>query len=166
MLCQFDEFALPWRAALQNARSHMPDSHSPLEERIFRMYDDAGLGRNPTCGECADSALGFKFSGPVSIWHVGKNFGEDGRSIVFVGKTARGRIDDCEAQGVDDTTSWADLAIRGREPKVRGWAYWAYTRAIIERLYGSLDEGWERVAFTNLVKMQHLPRPSTTPMLS
>jgi hypothetical protein len=72
-------------------------------------------------------------------------------AFLFAGKTARGEPGEDQG-GVVDTTRWSSLAIGKRRPRAGSWAYWAYTRAIIERLYGSLEDGWERVAFTNVVK--------------
>ena len=146
-----------WRSAdyisMRDEVKAIQASHSPLEREIFEMYSTLALGRNSTCQECANSVPSGPFSRPVSIWHVGAKFGQDDRGILFAGKTARGQIDEGEINGVDDTTSWANRAISNTCPSGAGrWAYWAYTRDIIGKVYGSFDEGWEQVAFTSLVK--------------
>ncbi len=33
-----------------------------------------------------------------------------------------------------------------------GWPYWNYTKEIAKRLYGSAEEGWKRIAFSNIIK--------------
>jgi hypothetical protein len=102
---------------------------------------------------------------PLSIWHVGENFADDERRILFVGKTARGYVGDEESYPFYDTTAWADEAISGTEQYGAGsWPYWSYTKEIIERVHGTpIQESWQRVAFTNLMKCNNGTTRDTTP---
>jgi len=121
------------------------------ENEIFALYRELDLWSNPTCRDCRDSVDALV--GPIAVWQVGRHFHEDDYRVLFAGKTARG--EPCgEAVGdYVDGTSWSDEVIANRNLAGAGrWAYWAYTRAIIESVYGSLEDGWESVAFTNLVK--------------
>lgn len=93
-------------------------------------------------------------SGPIAIWQVGRKFTSDPYRLMLIGKTARGTIrapDEIELElsrnGYIDGTHEADEWIRTYRT-----AYWRYTSALIERLFSSIDDGWDRVAFTNLVK--------------
>lgn len=118
------------------------------------MYEELALGENPTCQECRQCGGEYMIEKPLSLWQAGAKFAEDSRRILFVGKTARGHVGDEETYRVIDATAWANQAIDGTEPaKAGSWPYWSYTREIIERVHGTpIQEAWERVAFTNLLK--------------
>ena len=137
---------------------------SELEDSVFSMYRSLAIGRNDVCQRCRLSQGEVEVWGPISIYHVGNRFGDDGQRILFAGKTARAAIGEDEEDEVDDTTSWSEGAIRGKGTGAgaRRWPYWTYTRAIIEELYGSLDDGWEKVALTNLLKCNLGSRTDTS----
>lgn len=123
------------------------------EEKIFNMYKSLNLWTNPICVKCRKAAIS-ELSGPVGIWQLGRDFGNDPYKLVFIGKNARGTIYDKSTAldqlmrfGFIDGTDKADVWI-----KDKGWAYWRYTAGIIEEVFGSIPIGWEKVAFTNLVK--------------
>lgn len=58
-----------------------------LKEKIFTKYRkmNIGKGKNEYCACCKSNK---KLVGPISIFHIGKNFGEDPYKIVFVGKNS------------------------------------------------------------------------------
>jgi hypothetical protein len=129
----------------------------PTEEDVFELYRSLRLWRNPICAACKNDSPGL--CGPIGIWQVGERFTSDPYRIAFVGKTARGSFEpadpahrsaSAEAEFVDATDAADDLI-------GYSWAYWSYTAAIIERLFGSVDSGWERIGFTNLVKCNNSP---------
>jgi|ERR1700730_4459324 hypothetical protein len=129
------------------------------ERRIFDR--SISLWTNPICEACK-KATNQELDGPVSIWQVGQEYDNDRYRLMFVGKNARGAIhnnasDQLAEQGIIDGTGEADEWIGQK------WsAYWYYTAAIIEHLFGSLETGWERVAFTNLVKCNNSMNIDTT----
>lgn len=122
------------------------------EQALFELYRSLKLWVNPVCQRCRSDTP--ELSGPVAIWQVGREFRSDPHRLVFVGKNARGRIlDDHEAddqldkQGFIDGTRSADEWVRQK------WsAYWSYTAGVVQGVFGSVDKGWEKVSFTNLVK--------------
>jgi hypothetical protein len=117
------------------------------EKRIWDLYSQLNLWTNPVCAKCKSTT--GKLSGPISIWQVGEDYESDAYRLGFIGKTARGGHEEEEQlaeRGFIDWTSWTNDAIRDK-----GWHHWSYTRAIIESLFGSVENGWRRVAFTNLV---------------
>lgn len=128
-----------------------------MEQAVLELYREMNLGRNPTCQLCKDGVrkLGHRdFYGPISLWQVGRSFQEDSYRIVLVGKTARGDAhgdaeEDLAANGYINVTTVADDWIRRPFS-----AYWGYVAEFCRRLYDSdsVDEGWDRIAFTNLVK--------------
>jgi len=126
------------------------------EQTIFDLYKGLGLWKNATCEKCkvACERQGLRLSGPISIWQVGRNYHSDERRLVFVGKTARGQVRPPEeaareiiANGFVDGTSDADDLFANT-----AWPYWAYVAQCLARLYGSAEEGWDRIAYTNMVK--------------
>jgi hypothetical protein len=148
------------------------ETHSNLEEAVFRMYSRIGVraedapDRNQHCQECTESlcGTGFELRGAMEIYHVGNEFGRDPRRILFAGKTARDVIDECgDANSKDpyDPTCWAHRVIQNKEGRAGKWAFWAYTRSIIRELYGDdLEAGWEQVAMTNVVKCNAVSKDS------
>jgi hypothetical protein len=126
--------------------------HSRLEDSVFRMYGDCAVGRKDVCQRCRQSVGEDKLRGPLSIYQVGKEFTGDDQRILFAGKTARDGIYEHEENGVDDVTAFADRVMSGEFRRAGRWAYWSYTRAIIEAIFGSAERGWERVALTNMLK--------------
>jgi len=121
------------------------------ETPIFELYESLKLWSNPICMKCRSSAK-TDLCGPVGIWQLGDDFFNDPNRLVFIGKTARGDLHNeaeqqLKSRGFIDGTEKADLWIEEK------WsAYWHYTAAIIEKLYGSIEIGWKKIAFTNLVK--------------
>lgn len=134
------------------------------EQRVFDLYRSLNLWTNPTCTRCKLSTQPPLF-GPVGIWQVGKSYFDDRYRIVFVGKNARGSIrvpgeelaEELAQHGFIDATCEADQWIGDTRS-----AYWSYTAAIVEELFGNIDVGWERVAFTNLVKCNNSMDVDTT----
>jgi len=133
------------------------------EETIFDLYKSLALWKNRDCNDCRSRTEGL--SGPVSIWQVGEDFKNDPYRLVFIGKTARGTVrepdevkPELNRDGYIDATREADNWIREERA-----AYWNYTAAILQRLFGALDVGWRRIAFTNLVKCNASMGADTTP---
>jgi hypothetical protein len=54
------------------------------------------LGTNPVCTECIEENNQRRISPPISIFHIGENFGNDKYKVLFVGKNARGTLEYCE----------------------------------------------------------------------
>lgn len=113
------------------------------------MYADIEIGKNVICRNCirTHERLDERLSKPISIWHVGDRFHFDRYKVLFVGKLAR------RSPGKQTRFGYLDSRQRGEELFFdSSWAYWSYTREIVSQLYGSPEKGWDRIAFTNLVK--------------
>ena len=120
-----------------------------MKEKIFNYYNKINLGQNDICRKCNESNNSSSFSKPISIWKVGKEFNTETNRILFVGKVHRG---DLEYEPTinylfKDSTKRGDYLLRESS-----WAYWSYTREIIKTIYGSFENGKEKIAFTNLIK--------------
>lgn len=124
---------------------HMETNEAPqgLLCQVLKMYKDLHFLQNPTCEVCKP-----KHKNPLSLWQVGNKFAEDEHKILFVGKTARGDWGEPESNGY----SQKPLRVAGKRFLKGGSPYWRYTCEIVSKLYGSPEEGWDRIAFTNIIK--------------
>ncbi|MBE9501876.1 MAG: hypothetical protein KAX23_04700 [Dehalococcoidia bacterium] len=120
-----------------------------IEDQVFQMYESIRLGTNPICKDCIakHEAMGRPLYKPASIWHVGNKFEDDENKIIFVGKPARGELGMETGHGYIDTRECGEKLFFEKS-----WPYWSYTREIASRIYGTSEEGWEHIAFTNIVK--------------
>lgn len=118
------------------------------KETIFELYDHLKIGANETCQKCI-SHNSTSFSKPMSLWYVGTQFKDDSQKILFVGKVARGTIlsEKSTSKNFLDVTNEGERFISQNK-----WAFWSYTRNILENVYGNCDEGVQKTAFSNLIK--------------
>ena len=123
--------------------ARMPDEYQRDEKtfgRLFRLYEEElCLLQNDACRRC-DAVV----KQPLAMWHVGADYFNSDRRVLFVGKPHRGCLDGARPSGVVDPWAVTD------ELRSSSWAYWRYTSDIANELHG--DEGWSRIALTNVVK--------------
>jgi hypothetical protein len=124
------------------------------EEKIFQMYEDLNVGKHPKCIECRSCTQNL--SNPISFWFVGEKFEESKYKILFIGKNARGEPKLLN-KNVGDVSELAKVLWLDKR------AYFSYTRAIVERLYGESDRS--NVAFTNCVKCNNSDGKDTTTLM-
>lgn len=118
-------------------------------ERIFALYKELDLGKNASCLQCREKCQGKDaISMPISPWQIGPKYHEDPYRLLFVGKTARGEV------GIETPGGYLDARPEGQRcfDEYKRWPYWGYTSELLARLFGNPNEGWERIAFTNLIK--------------
>lgn len=123
-----------------------------FEKQIFDIYDKINIGKSDTCQKCRSQNTDL--SPPVSIWQVGDEYYDSEYKILFVGKVARGTPGEKYGDFMDATKRADELY------QNVGWAYWNYTKAIANSLYGG--NAWERIAFTNMVKCNSSDTVDTT----
>lgn len=115
--------------------SHLHDVHC--------MYEKIEIGRNDICKNCKP-----KNKNPLAIWQVGSKFANDKHKIFFIGKTGRGDWGEVNKSGFVYATA-TDAKNRFLKSS---YHYWKYTRDIASKLYGSPEESWDRIAFSNIIK--------------
>lgn len=126
------------------------------EKSVFDMYKRCGLGSSEKCSFCRKENPGlFK---PISIWHIGEQYAMSKHRVLFVGKAARGSIEQ-DASNINSVSDGTALA--GQLYHEVGWPFWSYTRAIANELYGE-GKGWEEIAMTNMVKCNSSETVDTT----
>jgi len=120
---------------------------------IRKMYKRIKLRTNPVCKKCKPLN-----KNPVSIWQVGKKFNRDKYKLLFVGKTGRGDW------GRTNKSGYVYLNMSDIRERFLTYSnpYWSYTREIVTRIYGSPEEGWNRIAFTNIIKCTDTDTVDTT----
>ena len=126
------------------------------EKSIFDMYQNCRLGTSEKCNMCRKEYPGL--SKPISIWHIGNRYAKSTHRVLFVGKAARGSIeqDSGSINGVLDGTGVPEDLYDSV-----GWPFWSYTRTIASELYGESD-AWEKIAMTNMVKCNASEGEDTT----
>ena len=120
---------------------------------VRKMYKKIKLLKNPVCKKCRPLN-----KNPVSIWQVGSKFDWDKHKILFVGKTGRGDWE-IDNKSVYVYLTWNDVKYRFLNYNN---PFWMYTREIVTRIYGSPEEGWNRIAFTNMIKCTDTDTVDTT----
>ena len=126
-----------------------------MKTRILKMMMDEGVGSNPCCVECRGKET--PLSNALSPWIVSKKHISN-NGVLFVGKVARG-----DSLGEEIAPSLEDVVSFGTDfIKESPWAYWVYTRAIVEAVYKDLKTGLKHVSFTNMVKCNNESTPDTS----
>jgi hypothetical protein len=99
---------------------------------------------------------------PLLPWLVGDQFESTRERVVFVGKPHRGTPGTMLSSGILDPTP----DVGGDQGLWKyGWAYWGYTRAIAERLYG--EKAFNSIALSNLIKCTNThDTDATTPTMA
>ncbi len=134
-----------------------------MKEQIFKMYKEISIGKNEICNECKKHDS--KLNSPVSIYHVGEEFDKSNDTILFVGKTAVGGDGEFSGLPFDedklfiDATKFGEKSLDGNEHKS---PFYSYTKEIIEKYYGSYENGKKYIAFSNMVKCNNGTTEDTT----
>lgn len=113
--------------------------------KIISIYEDLNIPHNLTCENC--DAI---YKKPLLPWHIGTKYDSDKGRILFVGKPHRSERPNgsilLESNIVDARNRAKELFFN------TSWHYWSYPREIVKKLYGSAEEGWDYISYTNLVK--------------
>jgi hypothetical protein len=114
-----------------------------LKDEIIEIYDNIGLLNNNYCLDCNP-----KIKNPLLPWHIGDSFFDNEFRILFVGKPHRGTPGKIIKNKYLDPDGISEELFFEKNK----WAFWAYTREISKRIFGSEKEGWNNISITNLVK--------------
>jgi hypothetical protein len=126
-----------------------------LKNKILQMMIAEKVGSNANCVQCRDSEEFLTHA--LSPWVI-CNKEKSSQSILFVGKIARG-----DYLGEEISDALENVVPFGTDfIKKSSWAYWAYTRAIIESVYGDLETGLKYISFSNMVKCNNESTPDTS----
>ncbi|HFD86340.1 MAG TPA: hypothetical protein ENJ35_01540 [Gammaproteobacteria bacterium] len=114
-------------------------------DQVIDIYEDElNIPNNQYCQQC-DSA----YKQPLLPWVIGKQYFTKEGGVFFGGKPHRSTPMNSSVR----SSGIIDARGRGRELFSESkWPYWSYTKAILERRYGSSELGYEHIAFSNVVK--------------
>jgi len=117
------------------------------------MYKHKGFGACAICKKCRQDVVESgqePLSFPVGAFFVGEKFEIHKNKIrlLVVGKVARGEYDSQYGGGLKcGRDLWNG---KGEYNNSKSWAFWAYTREIVQILFG--DESAENIAMTNIIQ--------------
>lgn len=119
-----------------------------LFNEILMRYGELEIPYSEVCRTCRiKNAKDCFFSKPLSIWHIGENFIQEEKNVLFVGKVARGNPWDDRNNDIIDGRACAEDLLKQDK-----WPFWAYTHEIAKKVYGSDNNPWESIALTNMMK--------------
>lgn len=124
-------------------------------DTMIGVLQTLNAGNNAFCQKCrADNP---EISNALGPW-LSCDKSNYGNGIAFVGKIARG-----DDMGHFIADSLKDINAAGNELiRENHWAYWSYTRSILECVFGSLERALPFTSFTNLIKCNNSTTEDTS----
>ncbi|MBW8334621.1 MAG: hypothetical protein K0M40_21580 [Prolixibacteraceae bacterium] len=126
-------------------------------DKIYGQFEKDKIGENEICNKCRKGTN--ICTTPLSPYLISDEEINPNDRIMFIGKTARGSDFGEETDMFyEDVTTFGNDYIRNSS-----WAYYSYTRDIIEKYYGSIDAGIKYITYSNLMKCNNDSSKDTTP---
>lgn len=120
-----------------------------LQNKIFEMYNETGLGKCAICKKCKNSERNKVLVGPSPLWHIGKHFNnpDNNRRILFVGKEPRFETTDTNLDFIGWMEKSKDLFLAS------SWAFWKVIRETSMQVFGAdAENAFSKIAISNFVK--------------
>lgn len=118
---------------------------------LINIYENQlNIPHNGKCSNCD-----AKYKKPLLPWQIGAKYYTEKGGVFIAGKPHRG---DLKAETTKGIIVKASGVIDGRRLgerlffKEKKWPYWSYTREVLNSIYGTSEESWEHITFTNIVK--------------
>lgn len=128
-----------------------------MKQSIINMLLLDKIGLNEVCINC--KAKNNMVTTPQTPYIISNNSTLTKDRIMFIGKVARGDgFGEMIEDNLEDVTSFGEELLSDS-----AWAYYAYTREIIERYYGDLDKAIEHISFANIMKCNNETTNDSTP---
>ncbi len=117
-----------------------------MKDQLIKQFVTEQIGENAICKICR-TEHGIDTT-PLTPYLFPSDDSLPENRIMFIGKTARGDgIGDYIDDTIEDVTKFGNEFIRESS-----WAFYSYTREIIETYFGDLEEGIKNISFSNMVK--------------
>lgn len=151
-----NEFALELKSALKIGIRQF----SLIEKSLFEMYKEYNIGsiKNPHCRMCKDFCINRgiiqNLAGPISAFHIGKNFPSDKYKIAFVGKNTWYGIDSYRMDKRKDSEicDARDFGLHSLQHlTLKRSPFIDMITDFNETLYGK-SNSFDEIAVTNLIK--------------
>ena len=130
------------------------------EERIWNNVYKEYIGNN-WCKKCRERCKmqNVQIGLPVGIWQYGENFeSKENNKLMFIGKTAVTEKKDDIQDNIERYKQYASAADLLYNDNYS--AYWHYVKEIVDKVCG--NNGWENIAFSNLIKCNNNSVNDTT----
>ena len=128
------------RAAELGVRGQKPMDYF---DKLIDIYENQlNIPKNEKCKSC-DS----EYKQPFLPWQIGRNYFTEKGGVFVAGKPHRNTPGTVRESGIID----------GRKVGKKlffkeSWPYWNYTKEALNSIYGTSEESWEHITFSNIVK--------------
>lgn len=128
-----------------------------MKKAIIRKHLQDNIGQNETCINCKN---GYNMvTNPLTPYIIADKTTKENDRIMFIGKAARG-----DSFGTLINEIFEDVTEFGEDfLENSSWAYYSYTRDIIQDYYGDFDTAFKHITFSNMVKCNNETNNDTTP---
>ena len=126
------------------------------------MYVKHSIGEGSVCQHCKLESCrkGLEHIGPVPIFHVGEEFADSPHRLLIIGSVAYGWDDILLSDKIAEPSEALMQRVEARfcqlllnpQPAERKSKILGAFRAICNSIYGSIDQGYRKVAITNVIK--------------
>jgi len=137
-------------------------SRNEIERKLIKMYEAKGFGVCDICRKCRDDVIN---TGKDPLWFpmgaflAGSKMGNQKIKLLIVGKAARGDLGSASEYGYG-LKCGRDLYNGNNAWKSSSWAFWGYTRQIVEMVFG--NSCVENIAITNIIQCNNSLNVDTT----
>ncbi|HEY5591892.1 MAG TPA: hypothetical protein VIK55_12845 [Paludibacter sp.] len=115
------------------------------------------IGINKVCNNC--KVQNGMCTTPLTPYLISDNLTLPNERIMFIGKVARGdSFGEYVADNLEDVTSFGKDYLENNS-----WAYYSYTKEIVETYYGDFERALKYISFSNMVKCNNETMNDTTP---
>ena len=117
-------------------------------EKIFALYEkELKIPLSVECDKCD-----AKHKKPLLPWQIGDNYPSKQGGIFIAGKPHRGKEGEPK-NSIKRNNKILDGRIRGKKLFYESnWAYWSYTKDILNSIYETTENSWNNIAFSNIIK--------------
>lgn len=131
-----------------------------IYDKIYEQFEKEKIGENVICSKCRKETN--ICTTPLSPYFINDEKINPDERIMFIGKTARG-----SGFGEETDIFFEDVTAFGNEfIRNSSWAYYSYTREIIEKYFGNIDSGIKYITYSNLMKCNNESTQDTTPYIA
>jgi hypothetical protein len=128
-----------------------------MKSAIINKLLQDNIGQNETCKNCKEQ--NGMITKPLTPYMISDSATLPDDRIMFIGKAARGDgIGEEINDYLEDVTSFGKKFL-----SESSWAFYSYTKEIVEKYYGNFDEALKHISISNMMKCNNETMTDTTP---